>query len=416
LAANHIKILVNTRTENNAFAFKARCTGGIYVKWGKNESAVAVASNTLTERHYDTTQCQKYCVIEIYPQGANPITAFTVQKTFTFVAQQVQFPAYLWIAANYAGIGPDMSIGASGGVSCTKLEAVWMSNITSIPNYAFYYCSALQSVTIPVSVTTLGMTIFNSSSLRSITIPSGVTTVGNSLFSTCTGLETVIFNNSHITSLGTSTFSGSISLQLVVLPTSLTSLGNNTFNNCSSLQYVTIPGGVVTIGSSVFCNCNSLNTVIIPAGVTAMGASCFYQDYSLKKTIFTGTITTATDYGSDMFMYCEQIDTLNWKGVKATRFAFYGYVGKPNKLGSSGHLANDSIPIRIDWANSTFSNSTAPQLDLSYNSLDSLDIHRIFQLLPVVVGKTVKITGNPNPQISAAWRTYVGTKGWTVTP
>ena len=58
--------------------------------------------------------------------------------------------------------------------------------VTSIGNYAFWYCSGLTSITIPNSVTSIGDEAFSDCSyLTSITIPNSVTSIGNGAFYEC---------------------------------------------------------------------------------------------------------------------------------------------------------------------------------------------------------------------------------------
>jgi hypothetical protein len=135
----------------------------------------------------------------------------------------------------------------------------------------------------------------------------------------------------------------------------------------------------------------------------------------LHQVIYTGTETSAEDHGSDFMYQCEQLDTLKMAGLKTQRFAFYGQTGKLNKLGSVGNLHNDSIPVRINWAASTFANASAPQLDLSYCSMTRLQMRAILNCLPTVVGKQVKLSGNPGyASLTTADKANAVLNGWTI--
>jgi len=82
------------------------------------------------------------------------------------------------------------------------------SSVTSITNYAFYYCTSLTSVTIPISVTSIGKSAFYScTSLTSVTIPNSVTSIGESAFYSCTSLTSVTIPNS-VTYINYQAFSG----------------------------------------------------------------------------------------------------------------------------------------------------------------------------------------------------------------
>jgi hypothetical protein len=366
LAASTIKILVDTRMANRTIAFTVTAANGYTVNWGRKESGVNYANGALAERTYDSTKCQRYCVITITKTGAGAITAFTVSRSITYVATQVQYPQYLWIAANYSGAAPVMYLST---LNCYNLMAAYLMTVTSIGAYCFQNCYALSSVTIPSSVTSLGSQCFLScSALQSITIPSSVT-----------------------------------------------SLGTFCFFSCGALQSITILSSVISIGAFCFSYCYALQSVTIPSGTTSIPASMFTGDVSLKNVTYTGTETSAEDQGSDFMQGCEQLDTVSMKGVKSQRFACYGASGELNKLGGIGNLHNDSIPIRLNWAASTFANASAPQLNLSYCSMTELQIRAILNCLPTVVGKTVTVVGCKGAAaLTTADKANAVAKGWTV--
>jgi hypothetical protein len=392
LPVNVIRLLVNTRTELNAYAFRVNCPGGYVVKWSARSSGVpqVFSSGEYADHAYDTTKCQKYCVIEIYPvDPASNITSFIVANSTLRRQNNINYPSYLWVAANYASTAPVMY---SSNVLCMKLHAVWLSGITSIPSAAFYLCGGMQSVIFPSSCTSIAPNAFQScSSLTRVTLPPNLTTLGNSAFQACSNLVSIN------------------------VPTGVTSIGNSCFEACYCLQYLTMPTSLLTtLGSSIFKSCLSLVSVTLPSSITAMSNQIFSSCYNLRHVTYKGAMTTATNcYG--LFSSNECMDTLSFAGGKFTRFMFSGTAGKVNKLGGSGNLHNDSIPIRINWSGSTFADAAAPQLDLTYNSLDTTQIQKIFRCLPTVTGKTVSVVGcSGAASLSNYTKSIATSKGWTV--
>ena len=54
-----------------------------------------------------------------------------------------------------------------------------MLTLTHVGQSAFAGCTSLSTITIPTSITTIGIYAFNSSGLITITVPDTVTTLGN---------------------------------------------------------------------------------------------------------------------------------------------------------------------------------------------------------------------------------------------
>ena len=117
-------------------------------------------------------------------------------------------------------------------------KAVIKNAVTSIGKYAFSYCEALTSVSIPDGVISIGFAAFeNCSLLTGVTIPNSVTGIGDWAFNCCTSLTSVTIPNS-VTNIGWAAFGGCTSLTSVTIPNSVISIGDWAFGGCTSLTSI----------------------------------------------------------------------------------------------------------------------------------------------------------------------------------
>ena len=124
----------------------------------------------------------------------------------------------------------------------------------NIPDYAFYGCSGVISLTISNSVTRIGNSAFEGcTGLTSVIIPNSVTSIDPRAFYDCSGLTSVIIGNS-VTNINSMAFGYCTGLTSVTIPNSVTSIGSSAFSGCSGLTSVTIGNSVTRIGSSAFYN------------------------------------------------------------------------------------------------------------------------------------------------------------------
>ncbi len=149
-------------------------------------------------------------------------------------------------------------------------------HVNYITDHAFQNCSGLTSITIPNSVTSIGVYAFEGCN--------NITTL-NWNAKNCTTYNSAFANKSSITSvtIGDSVevipirfLSGCTGLTSVTIPNSVTSIGNYAFYGCSGLTSVTIPNSVTSIGSYAFDGCTSLTSVTIGNSVTRIGNYAFY--------------------------------------------------------------------------------------------------------------------------------------------
>ena len=90
----------------------------------------------------------------------------------------------------------------------------------------------------------------------------GLKSVENYAFNWCTSLQSINIPDS-VTSIGREAFNWCDSLQFVNIPDSVTIIGEGAFWCCKSLQSINIPNSVTSIGYYVFDKCNLLKTIVI---------------------------------------------------------------------------------------------------------------------------------------------------------
>lgn len=129
--------------------------------------------------------------------------------------------------------------------------------------------------------------------LTSVALPASVTSIGNGAFSGCAALTTV-GDMSHITTLGNDSFKNCSSLEIDVVMPSLTKTGWQPFMN-SGIKRVLDLGSITTINAASLFNqgdfygCPNLTLAILPATLTALGKSSFGGNPNLTTVICKAT-------------------------------------------------------------------------------------------------------------------------------
>ena len=269
-------------------------SGQTVIDWGDGSPTETFSGTTATEHSHTYANPGKY-EITLNTSGTMTVSGTSNGRTGT----------------HFSGAG-------NCARNLTRIEEICFSTNVSIESNAFAYCYALQSVTVPDGVTSIGTYAFAYCyALQSVIIPDGVTGIGNNAFSYCCALQSVTIPDS-MTSIGNSVFSYCYALQSVIIPDGVTGIGNNAFSYCCALQSVTIPDSMTSIGNSVFSYCYALQSVIIPDGVTSIGTGVFYYCYGMHAyhfnpktppTITNTNVFSGISTDTKMYVPSESLET-----------------------------------------------------------------------------------------------------------
>ncbi|MBQ8522872.1 MAG: leucine-rich repeat protein [Clostridia bacterium] len=210
------------------------------------------------------------------------------------------------------------------------------SNTTIIPNdieiignYAFYE-SGLTSITIPASVTQMGMSVFyDSVKLKSVDLSNCINlTLLNKTF---TSSELTSIDLSHCTKLTTledNEFYKCSSLESVILPHSITSIGNYVFSDCGRLRSINLNDciSLTSIGNNAFSSCAALSSITIPSKVTKIGSGNFSNCHSLVEVCNLSSLTVTVSSALQIYTSLEECKFTTIDGVRYYKESDNSYI------------------------------------------------------------------------------------------
>ncbi|MCD8207951.1 MAG: leucine-rich repeat protein [Bacteroidales bacterium] len=196
---------------------------------------------------------------------------------------------------------------------------------TDIGSDAFYNFAYLVSDPVPTigfeegcGVTEIGCEVFAQARyVKEITVPGTITEIGERAFYNCTSLEIVNFApegaESGLETIGVSAFSGTTSLDNLVIPAGVKIIDNTAFYN-SLLTEITFESGsgLESIGDSAFRGI-SATEIRVPASVTSVGFCSFGDNTHLAYVSFQGEGETSgvKELGRGLFSGCTNLASVD---------------------------------------------------------------------------------------------------------
>ena len=230
----------------------------------------------------------------------------------------------------------------------SSLRDVTLSGFTKLGKYEFYYCSSLETLTIPVSLTSIGENSFvRCTSLQSVNVPSGNTyfrSDGRSLlFSGST--ELVVYYRGNTSSeytipdtvkiLWDESFTDSPNLTRIVCGAALRSsdVSREMFRGCARLSYVDVSDynkEMRSLDGIVYSKDRTILLYAPPAvhkcsmdpSTEIIKSRAFYECKDLVSVKFSAHLT---DIGDSAFYGCTGLTSINLASVSSIGAkAFYG--------------------------------------------------------------------------------------------
>lgn len=231
-------------------------------------------------------------------QDNTTITSVTIPANVTEIGSNAFAGCTNLTSVNYAGDWSNLTI-QSGNPAVQDAANEQLFDFDFILNNTAVivtrYNGTAADVTIPSRykgkpVTAIEHAAFFNSAVTSVTIPDSVTSIDDNAFGFCSQLTNISIPNS-VTYIGFSAFAHCTSLKSITLPSSLSFISGSLFSGCSQLTTIHIPDSVPSIQSYAFYHCRNLETIRIPVSVTLIETDAFAGCPSSMTVTYSGSKT-----------------------------------------------------------------------------------------------------------------------------
>lgn len=175
---------------------------------------------------------------------------------------------------------------------CKALTNLDLGGTVSIGREAFAGCTALAAISLPDSVTQLGVGAFRGcTGATGIEIGSGLTEVPAFAFADCTGVKDIVFDEGVVT-IGPNAFQNAVSVVFLTLPNSVTTVGSRAFAGLLNVEKITLGSGLTKLESYAFENAVNCYQLTLDSAVNALTnadmVACHLAYYGGQKPMIPG--------------------------------------------------------------------------------------------------------------------------------
>ena len=193
----------------------------------------------------------------------------------------------------------------------TALRTVNLPRSVTSLGYAAFVKTGITEFTVPKQITA-GEACFEESALETVSFEDGLERIPNKMFQNTKNLKTINWTP-DITEIGENAFRYSTGLETVEIPDTVQTIERSAFEHCEGITALRLPEGGAKIGIMAFAFCNALESAYLPMMAIDPETGTYYKYYdeyqfeyceNLKKIEFAPEMTVIP-YG--VCYYCKAL-------------------------------------------------------------------------------------------------------------